>query len=137
MKPGATRAQRYPQVSFGKGGTRDRRYVHELVLTTFVGPRPDGMLVRHLNDIPTDNRLENLAWGTKSENQQDWRRRCEPKSHCPWGHKLELPNLTKEFFKNGARHCLACNRARARSQRSGVPCDQEMRDAYYEEIMVA
>lgn len=28
-------------------------------------------MVRHLNDIPDDNRLENLAWGNKSENAYD------------------------------------------------------------------
>lgn len=35
----------------------------------FVGPRPAGCAgARHLNGIQTDNRLENLAWGTAAEN---------------------------------------------------------------------
>jgi len=45
--------------------------VHQLILETFVGPRPDGMECCHNNGIRTDNRLENLRWGTRSENQQD------------------------------------------------------------------
>jgi len=45
--------------------------VQHLVLQTFVGPKPVGMECRHLNGIRTDNRLENLCWGTRSENQQD------------------------------------------------------------------
>lgn len=42
--------------------------VHQLVLFAFTGPRPEGLLAAHLNDIKADNRLENLAWMTNSEN---------------------------------------------------------------------
>ena len=45
--------------------------VHRLVLETFVGLCPDGMECRHLNGDPADNRLENLCWGTRSENMYD------------------------------------------------------------------
>lgn len=48
--------------------------VHWLVLEAFVGPRPAGAMGRHLNDIPGDNRLENLAWGTQTENMADAKR---------------------------------------------------------------
>jgi len=40
-------------------------------LETSVGPCPEGHVTRHLNGDPTDNRLENLRWGTRSENQRD------------------------------------------------------------------
>jgi hypothetical protein len=46
-------------------------HVHSLVLLAFVGPCPDGMEARHLNGTPDDNRLENLCWGTPSENAAD------------------------------------------------------------------
>jgi len=45
--------------------------VHTLVLLTFVGPKPDGYETRHKNGIKTDNRLENLCWGTPQENTND------------------------------------------------------------------
>lgn len=45
--------------------------VHHLVLFALVGPRPDGMVARHLNGIPTDNRVSNLCWGTHQDNAAD------------------------------------------------------------------
>ncbi|WP_410657853.1 HNH endonuclease [Amycolatopsis sp. lyj-112] len=47
------------------------RKVHLIVLETFVGTRPDGLISRHLNGNPHDNRLENLAYGTHRENYDD------------------------------------------------------------------
>jgi hypothetical protein len=47
--------------------------VHRLVLLAFVGPCPAGHEVLHLNHQPADNRLENLRYGTRSENiAMDW-----------------------------------------------------------------
>ncbi len=50
-----------------------RRYsIHRLLMHTFKGiTESEVLLVRHLNDIPTDNRLENLEWGTYTENGAD------------------------------------------------------------------
>jgi hypothetical protein len=45
--------------------------VHSLVMLAFVGPRPYGNEVRHLNGNKLDNRLENLCYGTVRENWQD------------------------------------------------------------------
>jgi hypothetical protein len=55
-----------------KGAGKERTFkVGHLVLLAFVGPCPPGMQCRHLNDIGTDNRLANVVWGTRSENQID------------------------------------------------------------------
>lgn len=45
--------------------------VHQLVMKTFVGEPPEGMEVLHENGDPTDNRLENLRYGTRTENILD------------------------------------------------------------------
>lgn len=49
-------------------GKRCRRYVHVLVAKAFLDDR--GECVMHLDDNPGNNRLENLRWGTHSENAQ-------------------------------------------------------------------
>ena len=45
--------------------------VHQLVLLAFRGATPPGLEALHINGIPTDNRLENLRYGTHSENMID------------------------------------------------------------------
>lgn len=46
-------------------------YIHHMVLNAYVGPAPAGMQCRHLNGDKTDNRLDNLAWGTPTQNSAD------------------------------------------------------------------
>lgn len=49
--------------------------VHRLMLLAFVGPPPLGKpFALHENDIPDDNRLGNLRWGSSKENRADSRR---------------------------------------------------------------
>lgn len=64
----------YPVVKLYDGGGKDTArdwLVHRLVLDTFVGECPEGMECCHNNGIRTDNRLDNLRWGTYAENQHD------------------------------------------------------------------
>ncbi len=61
----------YCRVELYAGGRKRKYLVHRLVLKTFVGPCPVGLVCRHLNGNPADNRIENLAWGTYKENESD------------------------------------------------------------------
>jgi hypothetical protein len=55
-----------------ESGAMKNRLVHRLILETFVGPCPEGMQCRHFPDAnKTNNRLENLQWGTPTENAAD------------------------------------------------------------------
>ena len=58
-------------VVLGRGHSR---LVHRLVLDAFVGPRPHGKEALHGDGEPSNNRLWNLRWGTRSENVADTRR---------------------------------------------------------------
>lgn len=42
--------------------------VHRLVCEAFNGPPDDGQVCMHLNEDSSDNRPENLAWGTQKQN---------------------------------------------------------------------
>ena len=50
---------------------RQKRSVHSLVAEAFLGPRPDGMVVRHGPNGPLDNSVENLSYGTQRQNIHD------------------------------------------------------------------
>lgn len=52
-------------------GRKNRRKVHKLVAEAFMGPCPEGLVVRHLNGNPADNHVGNLAYGTQADNLHD------------------------------------------------------------------
>jgi hypothetical protein len=52
----------------GKG---KNRLVHQIVLETFVGPRPKGMVACHKDGNPSNNALSNLRWDTYKANSAD------------------------------------------------------------------
>lgn len=70
----------YLFVVLSKKGKQHARRVHQLVLGCFVGPRPEGMVVCHNNDVKTDNRLENLRYDTRRANNKD----IDPKRRQAW-----------------------------------------------------
>lgn len=67
LKPGRTPSG-HLTVSCGR---KNSRSVHVLVLEAFVGFCPLGQECLHKNDKPWENHLENLRWGTRSENLED------------------------------------------------------------------
>src|SRR5262245_4122456 len=79
-----TRLRLYKDSRPGKGYLRvvlhDRRRgrhrfsVHRLILEAFVGPCPEGMECCHHDGNPANNRLANLRWDTRRQNQPDARR---------------------------------------------------------------
>jgi hypothetical protein len=48
-----------------------QKYVHSLILLTFVGPCPAGSECRHLDGNVNNNSLGNLCYGTPKENASD------------------------------------------------------------------
>ena len=87
--------------------------VHKLLAATFLGPRPPGADVCHINGIKTDNRLANLRYGTRAENIQDsvahGTHANAAKTHCIQGHAFEGANL--HVGPCGRRVCKTCRKA--------------------------
>jgi hypothetical protein len=60
----------YVSLPYHRGGTCGRG-IHRLVLEAFVGPCPPGMECLHVDGDRENNRVSNLRWGTRRENQAD------------------------------------------------------------------
>jgi hypothetical protein len=71
-------------------------FIHELVLLTFVGPRPDGFVCRHLDGDPANNNVANLAWGTHEENAADKVRHGRVGRNGLKGERIHTAKLTSD-----------------------------------------
>lgn len=63
-----TTALGYKVITLTKDGKQKIYKAHRLVWEAFNGPIPEGIQVNHINEIKTDNRLENLNLMTPKEN---------------------------------------------------------------------
>lgn len=74
---------------------------HRLIWEMHNGPIPDGYVVDHINQDPSDNRLENLRLATLSENNCNARR---AKREHPRGVYYTGTCWRGEFWKDGKRY---------------------------------
>lgn len=71
LKPNKATKYGHLKVSLYKNNEEFVNLIHRLVLETYVGLCPEEMECRHLNGNPENNELNNLKWGTRSENTKD------------------------------------------------------------------
>lgn len=115
--------------------------VHRLVCSGFHGPAPEGKpIVRHLDGDRFNNRPENLAWGTSSENARDTVRHGRSKGAENF-RNLNMRNLLNRspYCKRGhlypevppgkSRKCVTCSRERRK------PPDRTPKDDFIEGLL--
>jgi len=117
IRPGNTRDM-HLWVNLYADGRPKQFYVHRLVAAAFIGD-PEGLIVRHLNDVPYENHVENLSLGTASDNQRDSIRNggheSARRTHCKHGHPFDDANT---IYRSGSntRYCRACTKRWARER---------------------
>lgn len=128
------------KVELARDGWKQPKLVHVLMLESFIGPCPENHEGCHKND----NCIDNLRWGTRSDNMYDRVKNGKhPASNriaCPLEHLLITPNLRQSVLAKGRRGCLACHRADAAKQRAKQRNQIfdyiSTANHYYQEIMV-
>lgn len=68
LASGAMNEQGHLSVAIGRGNSQ---CVHTLVAAAFIGPRPEGLDVCHRDGTGGNNVLDNLYYGTRSQNNRD------------------------------------------------------------------
>lgn len=124
-------------------GTTSTQYVHDLVAEAFIGPKPEGQQVRHLDDVKAHCWLSNLTFGTVSDNLRDavdnglhfFARR----ETCKWGHlytasnTIEWNRLAADGRPMVTRLCRACSKSRVELSATH-PDFQMVSDAHFRRI---
>jgi hypothetical protein len=100
----------YRVVALSQDHRRLDRKVSVLVALAFFGPRPAGMVVRHIDGNSRDDRLSNLAYGTFSQNTLDsiahGTHVQARRTHCKQGHEYTPENT--RIAPTGWRQCRKC-----------------------------
>ena len=101
----------YKVVQPFQDGKRKLKYVHQLVLEAFEGPRPEGLVCDHINRDKLDNRIENLRYVTKQENhanaERTWPKKYQ-QHHTPL-YKKYLAEIIK-LRKNGNKPAVIADK---------------------------
>lgn len=134
-----TDSRGYKHVGLSANGVASTFKVHAIVLEAFVGMRPVGMHARHLDGDPANNAVDNLAWGTASENAADTVRHGRHpnarKQQCPRGHALTGSNLVAGQLRRGKRSCRACALEGRSAAKSGRAFDIERANDRYAQFV--
>ena len=103
-------------------GVRRTMLIHRAMLEAFVRQPESGEEACHNNDVPWDNRLENLRWASHRENMIDVVRNGNHhtllQTHCKNGHEFTPENThiyqRKDRYMTTERRCRACRYTRTR-----------------------
>lgn len=115
MRPALSAHERYLQIPLSKNNVRESRLVHALVALTFIGERPEGFDVDHINENTQDNRIENLRYLSITENRG---RACRGKLLKKNGNSMEHNPRTKSVVCDETGEFYPC--AKYLSQLYGV-----------------
>lgn len=98
----------YWWVEFMVHGVKCRDFVHRLVLEGFVGEPPAGAYALHGDNDPKNNGIENLRWGTPTENCADKIiHGTQPTGErIPW-HKLKEEQVVEIRFRRADGELLS------------------------------
>lgn len=100
LKP-AKDSDGYLYVHLFKNKKPHRRYIHHLVLETFIGPCPKGMECCHGDGDPSNNEITNLRWGTRKDNVDDRQKH----NRTPKGEKHYASKLSDEEIYHIREFC--------------------------------
>lgn len=108
----------YKKVTLSVKGNSFYRTVHRIVAMTFI-PNPLNLpTVNHINEIKTDNRVENLEWvdvatndnhGTRNQRMADTKCKRPVEQIFPNGSTITYKGVKDAYRKTGVHRCCIAN----------------------------
>lgn len=107
-------ADGHQTVKLSKAGVGKVCFVHQLVLFAFVGPKPVGKQCRHLDGNGSNNRLDNICWGTPKRNSADrifhGTQVNGDRVHCAKIGEADVPKIHAEYMAGDSCEIIARRR---------------------------
>jgi len=98
-----TRKDKMQTVGLLKHGERISKYIHRLAATTFIPNPLNKPCVNHIDNNPSNNRIENLEWCTHKENMHhavnQSRMACGERHHYAKLKEKDVINIRKTYRK--------------------------------------
>lgn len=91
--------KRYPSITLFKDKKKKHFRIHHLVMNAFVGPRPEGLIVDHVDNNPMNNNVDNLRYTSYRENNT--KDRVGKTSKYPGVHRDRYNNWVSQIKENG------------------------------------
>lgn len=66
---GSPAGKGYNYIFLSRNNVQEPRYRHHIVAEAFIGPRPEGMEVNHIDGVKSNNAVKNLEYTTSSGNK--------------------------------------------------------------------
>lgn len=123
---GSFDANGYLRITWRYEGEKHTRKVHDLIAETFL-PNPNNLpQVNHINEIKTDNRLENLEWVSAKENCNHGTRNERMAKALSkaiiaidkGGNEFEFPSLTQASETLGISQSCICQCCKGKQETS-------------------
>jgi hypothetical protein len=116
----------YYLVNLTKNRVQKTVDVHLLVARAFIPGRRPGLLVDHINEVRTDNKVTNLRWATKSQNMHNTKNGWGGMKYRGTHYVKRFSGWVAYITVSGKRRHLGCFKKREQALRARIYAEKNL-----------